>query len=422
MKSLLTRMTRSPRLGRVLLAVSLPVFVTIGFAPIWAVGLSLATILLAAIFVYAEVLSPKFIQNSQVQANHTGIRAIPHLSAGDSTLGSNFTKSSTPDALPSGKTLMDQTLLKNWVGYGSDAVKAISGAQSEIREALRMSTNSALEIGHSIQKMQANHEAQSRIAKSLLEQTENGKQQDPSLADLAAAAAYTLKRQTEQIASTADNASTMLERQQMTNLIALRADDLLADADKAAKQMGLDALTSSDRDINSRGNSLPIDPLTFAQTYRNTIRELRSGLDAIRQSLGQVTHDLQNNVNSLKKVATVGRSEVDVITSGIQQKLDETRQTMSALNSIASDTEEHIRSAVVAMQYHDITSQKLSAIDSNRLQHILAHTQTMLATTLKQNPELNPAKGLEEPAANVAEKHPSKASQNQPEMAVDIFE
>ena len=167
MKSLLTRMTRSPRLGRVLLAVSLPVFVTIGFAPIWAVGLSLATILLAAIFVYAEVLSPKFIQNSQVQANHTGIRAIPHLSAGDSTQGSNFTKSSTPDALPSGKTLMDQTLLKNWVGYGSDAVKAISGAQSEIREALRMSTNSALEIGHSIQKMQANHEAQSRIAKSL---------------------------------------------------------------------------------------------------------------------------------------------------------------------------------------------------------------------------------------------------------------
>ena len=410
MKSLLRRMKRSPRLGRVLLALSLPVFVTIGFAPLWAVALSIVSILLAAIFMYAEVLSPKFVQSAQSQNSITLAKITNAKFAQSKSEPEPFAPLPSPTAATAITTAatatatMNQAQIKHWLSYGNDAVKAISGAQSEIREALRMSTSSALEIGHSVQKMQANHEAQSQLTKNLLEQTENGKSQEPSLADLAAAAAYTLKRQADQIAITAENASVILERQQMTNLIALRADDLLADADKLGKQ------------------SEVLDPLEFAQNYRNTIRELRSGLDAIRQSLAQVNQDLQSNVDSLKNVMSNGPSEVDVIANSIQQKLDETRKTMGAINVISRDTEEHIHSAIVAMQYNDITSQKFSAIDSRRLQQLLAHTQSILANTYKQNPELLQSQNLDNSSAAVASKVIEPSVLEKPALAVEIFE
>ena len=64
MNPLLSRIWRSPRLSRILLALSMPALVTIGFAPLWAIVLCVATVLLSLVFMYAEVLSPKYIQNT----------------------------------------------------------------------------------------------------------------------------------------------------------------------------------------------------------------------------------------------------------------------------------------------------------------------------------------------------------------------
>jgi hypothetical protein len=390
MKILLKRIWRSPRLSRIILALCMPAMVTIGFAPGWAIALCAGTLLLSIIFMYAEVLSPKFIQ----QMNNVKISATapaqPEVTVKIDTIKQELAQP-VADVAPQAIASTEQVpaLLKAWADYGYDTATALSQSQSEIREAIRMSTSSAIEVGHCVQQVQANHDTQVLLARQLLESTESGPDQNRTLADLARMAAEALDHQSKQMALTAENAFYLVERQQMASLIALRVDDLLADADKAARELAMAALSSEDRAADPNNTNTPIiDPLAFSKTYRNTIRELRTGLDAIRQSLAQATNDLQNNVNQLKGAANLGRAEVDSVARNIQTKLSETQQTMKRLTDLSVDTDNHIRNAVVAMQYHDITTQKLASVEANKLQSLLAHTQTMVANSNRQFPHL----------------------------------
>jgi hypothetical protein len=390
MKILFKRIWRSPRLSRIVLALTMPALVTIGFAPGWAIALCAATLLLSIIFMYAEVLSPKFIQ----QINN-GKNTVQRFNQSEPAVQSNDfapnTKKQVGESIQPKSTPSEQApaLLKAWADYGYEAASALTQSQTEIREAIKMSTSSAMEVGHCVQQVQSNHDAQILLARQLLESTESGPDQNRTLADLAGLAAEALDHQSKQMALTAENAFYLVERQQMASLIALRVDDLLADADKAARELAMAALGSDDGAVDANGQSIPkIDPLGFSKTYRNTIRELRTGLDAIRQSLAQATNDLQNNVNQLKGAANLGRAEVDSVARSIQSKLAETQQTMKQLTSLSVDTDNHIRNAVVAMQYHDITTQKLAAVEANKLQSLLAHTQSMVANSNRQFPHL----------------------------------
>jgi hypothetical protein len=411
MNSLLSRIWRSPRLSRILLALCMPALVTIGFAPPWAIGLCLMTVLFSLVFMYAEVLSPKYVQNtgSATQAGKTSepttTPIAPVVDAATKVkvrpLADN-TKMAATD-VPS--------IVKTWIDFGQDTTTGILSAQSEIREAIRMSTSSAIEVGHCVQHIQANHDAQVLLARNLLDSTESGSAQNLSLADLAAAAAEALDHQSRQMAQTAENAFYLVERQQMASLIALRVDDLLAEADKAARELTMNALSAQE------GTPKPLDPLQFSKNYRTTIRELRSGLDAIRQSLAQATGDLQNNVNQLKGAANLGKAEVDSVSRDIGAKLAETRQTMKRLTDLSQDTDNHIRSAVVAMQYHDITTQKLAAVEATKLQALIARTQSLMESSTRQFPDIAP-----ESATAKTNEMKTENSQTRLTSSVDLFE
>jgi hypothetical protein len=407
MNPLLSRIWRSPRLSRILLALSMPALVTIGFAPLWAIVLCVATVLLSLVFMYAEVLSPKYIQNTGGNAPQGKIEKLG-ASLSDSGAAEAPKVVIRPIAEIVKTTPADvPAIVKNWIEFGQETSSALSNAQSEIREAIRMSTSSAIEMGHCVQHIQANHDAQVLLARNLLDSTESGSEQNRSLADLAATAAEALDHQSRQMAQTAENAFYLVERQQMASLIALRVDDLLAEADKAARELTMNALSPQD------GVAKPIDPLQFSKNYRNTIRELRGGLDAIRQSLAQATGDLQNNVNQLKGAANLGKAEVDSVSRDIGAKLAETRQTMKRLTDLSHDTDNHIRSAVVAMQYHDITTQKLAAVEASKLQVLFAQTQTILGNSNRQFPDLVPAvssaKAVEEKSSTAGLSNARKA-------------
>jgi methyl-accepting chemotaxis protein len=416
MKTLLKRIWRSPRLSRIILALSMPALVTVGFAPGWAIALCAGTLLLSIVFMYAEVLSPKFIQQvNGLQKPLVKINSpMPDL------------PKQMVDAVQPNKASAEQapSLLKAWADYGYDAAATLAQSQNEIREAIRMSTSSAIEVGHCVQQVQSNHDAQVLLARQLLESTESGPDQNRTLADLAGLAAEALDHQSKQMALTAENAFYLVERQQMASLIALRVDDLLADADKAARELAMAALSSEERSNDPAGQSTPqIDPLEFSKTYRNTIRELRTGLDAIRQSLAQATNDLQNNVNQLKGAANLGRAEVDSVARNIQTKLSETQQTMKRLTDLSVDTDNHIRNAVVAMQYHDITTQKLASVEASKLQVLLAHTQTMVANSHRQFPELTARSAEVTKKLETVEAKPTLAiAISAPEDAFEVFD
>jgi hypothetical protein len=409
MSKLLKRMWHSPRLTRVLLAVSVPALVTIFFAPLWAVFASIAATLASAVFIYAEVLSPKFVQQrsagkagkksstikdktSDEPGSSTALASADHAPRNQDESASPQTDISAESAFLSTKLGAHSIQNKEWSNYAWKALASSNSAQIEIRSVINISTHSALELANSIREIERNHDTQNHLARNLLESTSTRGNEQSSLSDLALLASTILKRQNSQLLDTAEHAASLIEKQQSAMLIAARADDLLSEADKAAKQLAMNVMgAGSDMDgfvLPDEANSKIIDPWTFIQNHRKNLAELRADLGEIRQALRQVTLDMKSKVFSLRDTAQNESEQVASVSAAIQLKLDETRSTVNALNELSKDTESHLQASIVAMQYHDIMAQKLSSVDKLHLESIAIRTRNLInGSSLHAAPE-----------------------------------
>jgi hypothetical protein len=362
MSKLLLRMRHSPRLTRVLFAVIAPTLFAIVMSPWWVGLVSIILAMASAIYVYAEILSPKFVHSRPHRQLKEEATPVPRVEE-------NGPRTRLHDpALPS----------PDWLSYAQQVMFTANNAQSEIHSTVRLSLRSALALSNCIQELERNHDTQNHLARSLLETTTERSNFDASLSDLATAAAQILDRQNQQLLSTADHAELLIEQQKVVLQITAKADELLGEADKAARQLALKTMSGG---LGSRDPSEAqgkIHPLSFAQDYRNTLLQLRDDLNDIRRSLGNVTNELQNKVSSLRNVAHRESAEVSSLTLSIQKKLNETSSTVSALSELSKDTDSHIQAAIIAMQYHDITTQKMSALDALHLEPLATSTRIML--------------------------------------------
>ena len=401
MSTLLQRIGRSPRLSRVVIAVSAPAFITLFFAPPWAIACSLIVAVGAVVFIYAEVLSPKYVQQSRSTKGHKHSTANKSHSNGSEKVGGDSPALAPDTAARSNNRKhpsdsqnarealglasvsgAHEFLNKEWSNYAWTTLSSSNSAQNEIRSVINFSTQSALALATSIRELERNHGTQNHLAKNLLASTSASTHQQASLSDLALVASTILERQNHQLMDTAEQATRLIEKQQSAMLIASRADDLLGEADKAARQLALNVMGSGTTlDGLAESHVAPskiIDPWAFVQNHRTTLKELRSDLEEIRRALSQVSLDLQSSVNSLRHTAQKESVEVASVNASIQQKLEETRSTVNALNELSKDTDSHIQTSIVAMQYHDIMTQKLGAVDTLYLESIALRTQKLI--------------------------------------------
>ncbi len=401
MNKLIKRMWRSPRLARVLLAVSAPALITVLFAPLWAIACSLIAVLGAAAFIYAEVLSPKFVQKSIKKKSKKTAPAISVNASSTGEIEPTLTSLSQTTPHPQQKIIdraepelgIETDFLpsrfgahaiqsKEWSNYAWKALASSNSAQIEIRSVINISTHSALELANSIREIERNQDTQNHLSKTLLESTSTRNDQQASLSDLALLASTILKRQNYQLLDNAEHAARLIEKQQAAMTTAARADDLLGEADKAAKQMALNVMGSgldleSPIEIGAQSSNT-LDPWSFLKNHRRTLQELRADVEEIRTALSQVTMDMQSNLTSLMHTAQKESTEVAAVSTAIQQKLDETRSTVKALNELSKDTESHIQASIVAMQYHDIMTQKLTSVDALHLEAIAVRTRNLI--------------------------------------------
>jgi hypothetical protein len=409
MSKLLKRMWRSPRLARVLFAVIAPPLATIFFAPLWAVAFSITASLAAAVFIYAEILSPKFVQqgnNSKsskvglvrpkgtttelsdaTQSIASTVPECPKTIDGDknkasSDLNVETTALSSRLATPSARQ-------KEWSEYAQKALTSSNNAQSEIRSVIKLSTHSALALANCIREIERNHDAHFHLSKGLLESTSAQKSQQPSLYDLAHRASDVLRRQNKTLEASAEYATRLIQKQKSAMLIAARVDQLLDEADNASKRAIVKSpspgVTSENQEVAATDDlsSKAQFPWTFVQNHGNTLPNLRSDFASTLAALEQVTFDMQTNVDAIGDSSEKNSLEVRSVTGLIQLKLEETRGALNALNELSKDTQSHLQASIVAMQYHDLMTQKLSAVDNLHLESIVIRTRNMISGATK---------------------------------------
>ena len=360
MTPLLSRMRRSPRLGKVLVAVSLPSIFTAAFAPWWAVLMMLGGIFFAAMYIYSNVLSPKFVQRPRRRKPSNEAHAIvatqvtttldeaSELEKRDRQLPS-FEKAegnSPPQSAPV-QAVLDQTLLRSWTEHGYNTVTHLLHAQEELSQAMSLSTESALALGECIRTLQHNHDQQSQLAKALFQQTDAGQGTLNSLSDLASIASEQLRRQNQNLAQAALSAQSMIHSHEQVLIITKIVDARLDAADKAAGKYALVALRQANDETSIGSHLVTAQALEVAQEYRSTVRDLRKGFDEIHDAMSELHLSMQGNAQKLSQSSNHFSNDVELITQKIADRLGATHSTIISMGTLASKCEKSQKPTVL---------------------------------------------------------------------------
>ncbi len=314
MNNLLARIMRSPRLGLVIMALSAPAMVTIVFAPWWATILSLLTLLGAILFVYAFILSPKYV----------------HIT--DSTHPTQALK---------------------------DTADTLARARTEIREAIDLSTSSALDVGHRLQNLQVNHDAQVHLAQEMMLIAPTGRpEQNGSLSDLAQLSSVLLKQQNQHLRVVVESATSLVRQLQINAIDAGHPEEVTA---------------------------------------------MRSLSD------------------QFQKVLEDDLAATDSMSLRISKKLEEVNVTLEALADLSEDTEAQVRDAVMSMQYQDITSQKLTHVEAETLGALLNKTMERLGRPLAGSQEKVLLANADTQPLAVNKNTSHSAPFERPDQAIELF-
>ena len=115
----------------------------------------------------------------------------------------------------------------------------------------------------------------------------------------------------------------------------------------------------------------------IVETSVSMIKQLQ--INAIDAGHPEDVRELQGLVTTLRKALQDATDEVDAMSENLDAKLAETAVTLVALDELTEDTNGQVRDAVIAMQYHDITTQKLAAVERVHLAELQDKTLDKLS-------------------------------------------
>jgi methyl-accepting chemotaxis protein len=115
------------------------------------------------------------------------------------------------------------------------------------------------------------------------------------------------------------------------------------------------------------------------------VRDMRRALDGIRSETAETGRTLIGAAGLLRKIAGESRVDAAAIQNGMRIKLGDASAVVSKLNALAADSRGHINRVIVAMQFHDITSQKLQKVKNPILTGIAQDLTTLFDETRTAN-------------------------------------
>ena len=181
-----------------------------------------------------------------------------------------------------------------------------------------------------------------------------------------------------------------------TSLLALNADIEAARVGEHGR--GFSVVASEVRRLSKRSHE-------FSDRIRVHLKEVRTGLSKTYGNMRMLSAaDMEHALQIKEDVVSLTRS--------LEDKNREVAETVSCINEISKEIAQDVRNVVVSLQFHDITSQKLSGMlepmdDLRRsLYHLMQETINLDKSLLKNLPnnERWLSRMREEPAPETAAK------------------
>jgi methyl-accepting chemotaxis protein len=280
--------------------------------------------------------------------------------------------------------------LRRWQESSSVSSGETATARDNVSEVISQTENAVLALTMSFRGITTKTRAQMEAAMSLLKRNAEQVNISPgswlSLPDYIRAYEMQLQEVIESMVQFTSTSDEMLQHQTKIREQSVLIDELLDELRAMAIRIGRLALDSAVAagESGKHGNYLIELSGSIRETSNQAFgltRSIRQSLETIRDEL-VVTYKVINKTCSLAK-ESAQRAKADVAQLNVTMiaKTREVEESLSKINTLGEAIQQDVNSAFIAMQFQDITQQKLEHMRGNILKEVMFSLDTLSVET-----------------------------------------
>ncbi|MEK7207185.1 MAG: methyl-accepting chemotaxis protein, partial [Pseudomonadota bacterium] len=262
-----------------------------------------------------------------------------------------------------------EELMRRWVDVAQRYSDAALVLRKEIYTVIQQTEQAVNTISSSFQAVINKATIQARQAMELLEGTQGATSDGTpqSLKDFIQVSDERLNKMADEVVRVADLSVNMVRELDGVQSRAQAIDGFLLDVEKLADQTSLLALNADIEAarVGEHGRGFSV----VAQEVRRLSQRSHQFSDRIRVHLKEVRTGLNKTYGDMRTLSAADmehaltiKDDVVSLTRSLEGKNREVAETVGRINAISKEIARDVQNVVISLQFHDITSQKLSGM------------------------------------------------------------
>ena len=280
-------------------------------------------------------------------------------------------------------------MLSLWLGSSQAATGNLQQARAMLDEVTQQSESAAASIGSSFRVVMNKTGEQMDNAVRLLKSSSDGAGGSTwlSLPDFIKAYEKQLDTVTGRMMDFSKASEEMSRHQDLVRDHSLAIDEMLDELRNMAariRKLALDSTVAANRDASTdtRWFIEIADRIRETSTSAHELtRRMRDGLEQIREVMGKTYEELSKSSDNVRLAAVQAKVDVSQLNIATMEKAREVTGTLEKITALGKEVRSDINQIIVAMQYQDITHQKLEHIKAPLLATAAASISEVAART-----------------------------------------
>ena len=338
--------------------------------PLWVVAVSLVLSAISVFLIYWQIKS----LTNNLRARDAIVQGVEQRQASGA----------------SDSASMLRAMLGQWLGSSHAATSNLQQARAMLDEVTEQSESAAASIGRSFRVVMNKTGQQMDDAVRLLKSNSDGAGGSTwlSLPDFIKAYENQLDTVTGRMMDFSKASEEMSRYEEVVREHSLAIDEMLDELRNMAariRKLALDSTVAANRGDSTTDTRWFIE---IADRIRETstsahelTRRMRDGLEQIREVMSKTYEELSKSSDSVRLAAVQAKVDVSQLNIATMEKAREVTGTLEKITSLGKEVRADINQIIVAMQYQDITHQKLEHIKSPLLATATASIAEVAAKT-----------------------------------------
>ncbi len=270
------------------------------------------------------------------------------------------------------------TLLGRWSHASHSSAGILGQVDATVEDVIKETEAAVARFGESFRSIMKKTRRQTELATGLLKHrgTENSDaQNDLGLQDYIRMYEERLREVTQQLEHYSGLAQEMVEHQQRVRQDAVAMDDVLDEIRTMSARISKISLDASVAAVNQDFGPANFIELadkvrSISEQSHDLTRRARQSLDSIRSVVGVATKSTFKAAELSRAAAAKAAVEIEKLNAGMAGMGSEIETTLLGINELGGEIQRDINHVIVAMQFQDLTQQKLEKVRHSNLNSV----------------------------------------------------